>query len=712
MDSVLYNERQYVMNSFKKHFNSYCDVPMVIYGLGKNTGMIVEKFSEFNIVGLMDETRAGETVYGKKVITMQEALKSQVKIIVIIARAANVPIIYRRIADECKKADIDVFDINGEKLNVVIEPLLKLPKEYDAVCLEKIKAEILQADVVSFDIFDTLLMRTILYPRDLFRILERMLTAKYGKRFVGFADRRIAAEQRLYETCQPSLVQIYAKLKESYDYSEMECKRIMQEEIDTEKSVLIPRTAVVSLLQFAKESGKKIYLTSDMYMQKDTIIDILKQNNIDILRDQILVSNEEGCAKYNGLFNVLKKKALSQNILHIGDNVDADIVCAQKAGIKHVFWIPSSIKMTEDGKLREVLNRDDTLEDRCIIGMFLAAKLNDPFLYEKTKGKIVLEKEYELGRYFMAPLLYAFINWMIDTANADGIDEMLLSSRDGYIVKKILDSIQAKYPERIRFKYRYFYASRSVCLLAGLRNEKDILYAAGLAFAGNDEDLLIKRFHLKKEEIIERGTDEDRDIYFLKHKDLIMKNAKAIRDNYYRYLERNFIFGKRKYGFFDFVSSGTCQMGVVQFTKWDITGYYVSKFFDEHKANLKIKTFYPAKCVYEKQQALMDHYLFMENVYTSFEPTLETFDSNGNPIFMEEIRSQDQIMTLKEIHKGIEDGCNYFLKIDPELSIKDYQFADLFLKLLHREYTIDNTNYFFANPLRDEFCNRQFEVSN
>lgn len=712
MDRVLYNEKEYVVNSFKNNFEIYRNTPMVIYGLGKSTGQIIREFPEYNIIGLMDEARAGETAYGKEVVTMQEAVNLHVGIIVIIARATNIPIIFRRIAQECDKYCIPVFDINGERQSVSIDPMDDLPAAYKDVRLDLIKNKIKKADVVSFDIFDTLLMRTILYPRDLFRLLENKIVKIMGDRFKGFVEKRIAAEHKLYEICQPTLIQIYQMISESSGYSQNECNRILQEEIALEKEVLVPREAVVSLYRLARDLEKAVYITSDMYLQKNTLLEILKLNGIDIDEDHLLVSNEEGCAKFNGLFKVLKEKSKGDNILHIGDNMEADIICAKRARIQHTFWIPSSIKMTEDGKAREILNSDKTLENRYVIGSFLASKLNDPFLYEKTDGKMLLENEYELGRYYLAPFTYAFINWMIKSANTDGIDELLLGSRDGYIVEKILNNIKAEHPERINFKYRYFYASRSVCLIAGLQNDMDILYAADLAFSGSDQELLQRRFCLAKDEILERKPEEDSKTYFLRHHDVIMKNAANARESYNRYLKKQGFKSGKKYGFFDFVSSGTCQMGICQFTGWDITGYYVSKFYDENKENLDIKAFYPIRCVYEKQQSIMENYLFMENIFTSFEPTLGAFDENGNPIFPDESRSEKQLTSLQKLHRGIVEGCKVFMEADPDLKIMDYNFADLFLRLLRHEFTIADMSYFTDNPLMDEFCNRQFEVSN
>ena len=93
---------------------------IAIYGVGKNTRIILESFDSDNIVGLMDEVRKGDIIYGKRVITVEEAAALGVDAIIIVARASNVKIIYRRIKDACIKHSIKVYDINGNILRQVI----------------------------------------------------------------------------------------------------------------------------------------------------------------------------------------------------------------------------------------------------------------------------------------------------------------------------------------------------------------------------------------------------------------------------------------------------------------------------------------------------------------------------------------------------------------------------------------------------------------
>jgi len=48
-------------------------------------------------------------------------------------------------------------------------------------------------DIISFDIFDTVIVRKVLNPSDIFKIVEDLYTERYGKLELKFADIRIKA---------------------------------------------------------------------------------------------------------------------------------------------------------------------------------------------------------------------------------------------------------------------------------------------------------------------------------------------------------------------------------------------------------------------------------------------------------------------------------------------------------------------------------------
>jgi len=102
--------KQIICEKFNKHFSAFEQI--LIYGSGKMTECLIEDFPE-QVCAVMDYAKIGEQVFGKQVLSFDEAKKSGVKVILIAARSANVKIIYDRIKDDCREHGFTVYDING-----------------------------------------------------------------------------------------------------------------------------------------------------------------------------------------------------------------------------------------------------------------------------------------------------------------------------------------------------------------------------------------------------------------------------------------------------------------------------------------------------------------------------------------------------------------------------------------------------------------------
>ncbi|MGN0403165.1 MAG: hypothetical protein ACI4HQ_13030, partial [Acetatifactor sp.] len=201
------DEKQFVLDSFDKNFEALKNTNIVIYGLGKNTKLILDERKQYRIVGLMDGVRTGEVVWGLPVITCDEANDLGVSAIIIIATAANVPLIYQRIAAECEMYHIQVFDINGNEQKR-LSGEYKLPEIYSTMTKDALLSKINGCDVISFDIFDTLLVRRVLQPTDLFENLMN----KYEFYHPDFCRKRISCERELYNSTNPNIYEIYSSM--------------------------------------------------------------------------------------------------------------------------------------------------------------------------------------------------------------------------------------------------------------------------------------------------------------------------------------------------------------------------------------------------------------------------------------------------------------------------------------------------------------------
>ena len=163
-------EDQYIQERFCQNFIETDCQNIVIYGTGIHTKRLLENIKTNRIVGLMDAAKTGAVIYGKRVLSDQETAVIPGAVIVIIARSSVIHVIYRRIQEFVTKNGIPVYDINGRRL---------VPEDIDVrarECFRLKEKELVQlidaAKVVTFDIFDTLLCRTVLRPVDVFRLMD------------------------------------------------------------------------------------------------------------------------------------------------------------------------------------------------------------------------------------------------------------------------------------------------------------------------------------------------------------------------------------------------------------------------------------------------------------------------------------------------------------------------------------------------------------
>jgi hypothetical protein len=289
------NEQAYILSAFDKLVRRFAGKRIAIYGVGANTEYVLEHAADTSgIIGLMDARRAGETMYGYPVYSADE-VAGAVDVIVIIARVAVVHLIYERIKRLAGRG-MGIYDVNGENLADKYGASSGgwEANPYWNSSLAELRAKIDAHSVISFDIFDTLLMRKVLAPDDVFRLTQRAYEETFGKR-VEFAIHRADAERRLNESGPATIEDIYASL----ELDDPDRQWLREKEFETELRVLTPRTDVVECFKYAVESGKRVYIVSDMYYGADALGAILRSNEISGHED-LIVSCEHGRTKETG----------------------------------------------------------------------------------------------------------------------------------------------------------------------------------------------------------------------------------------------------------------------------------------------------------------------------------------------------------------------------------------------------------------------------
>lgn len=210
--------------------------------------------------------------------------------------------------------------------------------------IEEITGQLTDIDYVSFDIYDTLLLRMVRVPSQIFDKMYEDAPEFFPRHISSCEWRhmRTCAETRAKEKKKGgeiTLEDIYREIPAIITNP----AKVMELELRTEQKNTYLNPEIMSLLNAIKaKHGKRVILVSDMYLIQRDIKAVLQFCGMDIgLIDGIFISSECGARKDNGsLFLYVSGKLYCkpERILHIGDNWKADYWNARKAGWQSVHY--------------------------------------------------------------------------------------------------------------------------------------------------------------------------------------------------------------------------------------------------------------------------------------------------------------------------------------------------------------------------------------
>lgn len=292
-------------------------------------------------------------------------------------------------------------------------------------------------DVVSFDIFDTLIFRPFSEPTDLFFFLGEELGV------MNFKEIRRRMEKKAREQCYAEKGHYEVTLEDIWSRMERETGLSavtgMQAEIDLEKKFCYANPFMLQVFCKLRERGKKIVIVSDMYLSASILEEILKKNGFSGY-EKLYVSCEYGKNKAGGgLFPLVRKKHPG-SIVHVGDNLHSDVAMAKKCGLA-VCHYPN---VNEQGKKYRPQDMSP------MVGGAYRGLVNN-FLYHGSE-KLSMEQEY--GFIYGGLFVTGYCAFIHEYCRLHRVDKLLFLSRDGDILKQAYERL---YPGE---KTEYAYWSR------------------------------------------------------------------------------------------------------------------------------------------------------------------------------------------------------------------------------------------------------------
>lgn len=367
---------------------------------------------------------------------------------------------------------------------------------------------------ISFDIFDTLILRPFYQPEDLLDLLDSAFQKLTGSQ-ASFSKmrrngERLAREEhyRLHPEHQDvTLTEIYDHIGKVYQLDAAVVRAMQQEEIRLELRFAEPRPAGRSLFQMAKAAGKKILVVTDMYLERDTICQILEKNGYTGY-ERLYVSSDERALKYNGsLFNCVLRDLpdAAGSTIHIGDTWQSDIEGSKLAGFEN-FFLP---------KTREFFNGTvgDYKAGHCakmaerICGTFIdrSKLLRNPGM--RTMLAVASQKYFDrpyrpfhpesdmnadpwfIGYYLVGMHMMGLCKWIHGQLRNSGRKTVHFLSRDGYLPMKAYE-IYSRYTGS-QTKISYLQTSRKA-LLPIIAGDRASFYQLPVEFRAHTPMSLMK----------------------------------------------------------------------------------------------------------------------------------------------------------------------------------------------------------------------------
>lgn len=567
------------IENFRHNFRSIKNKRIAIYGMGRRSATLLPGITDFNITGILDrdESNVGKELCGIKVISIKN-VENCVDAIIINSDPSNYEIIYKRIAND---VTVPVYYADGRIAALSDKDTRYEQNEYWKSSYQELKDKIDKADIVSFDIFDTLIMRKVFSPEDVFRLLGEKVRAELKLDCEIASIRAQAAQCGAYATIN----EIYGYIKKCTNLTDKNISDIMKMEKDTDIDLCIVRRDIADLYEYCLTCGKEVYFISDMYYTIQDIKRILDKCGVTVPDDEhIWISCEKKADKVSGSLweKYFKLVGKGNKCLHIGDNKTCDVKNPVRYGIDS-YYVMGAKDMLMNSSMAELASDVNTVSDSICLGLVASKLFNSPFALCSTKGKVSFDDSESYGYCVYGPLLEKFLIWLYYKSRKDEIDKLLFFARDGYFLEKDYTMVAELLDDGSKQEWCYLPISRRLIYIATMENEDDFNRVVAFPYVGTFADYMKSRFEI----IVTDETSEynDRQInavgdsknilkWIQPYKDKIMKQAKKERKNYLAYLTSDGDMKKElSYGTVDLGYYGTNQYYLQRLTGIKTKGY-------------------------------------------------------------------------------------------------------------------------------------------
>lgn len=561
-----------------------------------------------------------------------------------------------------------------------------------------IAEELMQYDIISFDMFDTIALRNINTPKDVFHLLS------CKNNICNFLQLRVEAEE---EARQKSLTrEVY--LDDIYEILHKNCgidvKIGIENELDVEYAICEGNPYICNIIHELHKNNKKIIIITDTYFTHDFIRKLLDKFGIDF-DIEIYCSCEYKRGKYHdgALFEIAESNyPLMTRYVHVGDNKKNDVEIPHSLGWDAIHYIGVG---TVGAQYR---NKKQIGVNSAIYKGIINNQLHNGILESNI--------HYEYGFTYGGWIACGFCKWLNKLAKTEKIDKFLFMSRDGFYIQQVYN----KYYKEV--DNEYITISRYTAMQLSFNKYTDnfinfnILRRAnenedtiGMVLEALEMDVLkqyLWTVDLKEDDLLNKDTFPIVKALVYAYKDEIWESFKDSREAAIEYF-RPFIEGAKKICLVDVGWNGTSVIFMKHFFE-EVCGYEIecigglvagafsrfsTAFFGSKIINSYIFSPSHNRDLFEKHDFAI-HNLFMEILFTEPAPSFINFKlnrENGSIKKIYAVNQEENNEMVRLIGLGILDFAEKYnstidkLNLDLEIEARNV-YEPLFEAMQNREY--------------------------
>ena len=301
-------------------------------------------------------------------------------------------------------------------------------------------------DVISFDVFDTLILRKVGEPADVFYALQEKLD------YPDFRRVRIEAEQQARRKRHAQFGDYEVNFEEIWAEAErmtgIDAACGMQVEFETEILFAAGNPYFQKVVAELLRRGKRMIVCSDMYLGKERIRELLLHCGYPEF-SAYYVSCDYRKSKYDGsLYNVISRESAAR-IIQVGDDPGSDVRQAHRKGFASLHYQ----NVTKAGSPYR------TKDLSPLIGSMYSSIVNG-YLHNGT-GR--LSREFEFGFIYGGLFSVGYCRYIHSFAETRGIDRILFLSRDGEILMRVYQYLYPKEDQKCRYALWSRLAGTKMC---------------------------------------------------------------------------------------------------------------------------------------------------------------------------------------------------------------------------------------------------------